>query len=205
MIHTFMRRARRGVALHLRSHERRTGPRRRRTHTAHLYPQHTHARSAHSRALVRRLKPLLVCFFAPLSRWCRCGRHAQVAGHGTGSRHRLCLGRTYTSVRALGAASRRPARAIASGGEGGGARPRAADEQLVGGVKGVCVLPSRMEGGRGVRGDARAASRGCIRARSRCAQAACRGEDATEIGGRGARSSSLNQLMRTRGPGIKPE
>ena len=65
------------------------------------------------------------------------------------------------SERASGAASRRPARAIASGGEGGGARPRAADEQLVGGGQGVCVLPSRTEGVRGMRGDARAASRGC--------------------------------------------
>ena len=36
------------------------------------------------------------------------------------------------------AASRSPARAIASGGEGGGARPRAADAQLVGGGEGVC-------------------------------------------------------------------
>ena len=42
---------------------------------------------------------------------------------------------------ATGAASRSPARAIASGGEGRGARPRAADEQLVGGGQGVCALP----------------------------------------------------------------
>ena len=45
------------------------------------------------------------------------------------------------------AASRSPARAIASGGEGRGARPRAADEQLVGGGQGVCVLPES-KGGR---------------------------------------------------------
>jgi len=54
------------------------------------------------------------------------------------------------------AASRSPARAIASGGEGRGARPRAADEQLVGGGQGVCVLPESKggrvyNGGRGVR------------------------------------------------------
>ena len=44
------------------------------------------------------------------------------------------------------ATSRSPARAIASGGEGRGARPRATDGQLVGGGQGVCVLPSRREG-----------------------------------------------------------
>jgi len=54
------------------------------------------------------------------------------------------------------AASRSPARAIASGGEGRGARPRAADEQLVGGGQGVCALPESKggrvyNGGRGVR------------------------------------------------------
>eukprot|EP00964_Phaeocystis_antarctica_P054729 scaffold32205_cov65-Phaeocystis_antarctica.AAC.3 len=38
------------------------------------------------------------------------------------------------------AASRTPARAIASRGEGRGARPRATDEQLVGVGQGVCVL-----------------------------------------------------------------
>jgi len=39
------------------------------------------------------------------------------------------------------AASRSPARAIASGGEGRGARPRAADDLLVAGGQGVCALP----------------------------------------------------------------
>ena len=43
------------------------------------------------------------------------------------------------------AGPRSPARAIASGGEGRGARPRATDEQLVGGGQGVCGLPSRKE------------------------------------------------------------
>eukprot|EP00964_Phaeocystis_antarctica_P130684 scaffold94562_cov58-Phaeocystis_antarctica.AAC.1 len=42
--------------------------------------------------------------------------------------------------------SRTPARAVASRGEGRGARPRATDEQLVGVRQGVCVLPSRREG-----------------------------------------------------------
>jgi hypothetical protein len=56
----------------------------------------------------------------------------------------------HLGERASVAASRPPARAIASGGEGGGARPRAADEQLVGGGEGVCVLPSRKEGVCGV-------------------------------------------------------
>jgi len=45
------------------------------------------------------------------------------------------------------AASRSPARAKASGGEGRGAHPRAADEQLVGGGQGVCALPES-KGGR---------------------------------------------------------
>ena len=91
-------------------------------------------------------QPLLVCFVAPLSLRCRCGRHAHIAGCGMGSRHGICPGRTHTSMRASGAASRRPARVIASAGEGGGARPRAAHEQLVGGGQGGCVLPSRTEG-----------------------------------------------------------
>jgi hypothetical protein len=49
------------------------------------------------------------------------------------------------------AASRSPARAIASGGEGRGAHPRAADEQLVGGGQGVCALPES-KGGRAYNG-----------------------------------------------------
>ena len=182
----FVRRARRGVALRLRSHERRHCT----SSSAHSYStslsaQHTHMLDRHSRALVRQPQPLLVCFVAPLSRRCRCGRHAHVAGYGTGSRHRLCLGRTHTSVRASGAASRRPARAIAGGGEGGGARPRAADEQLVGGGQGVCALPSRKEGVRGImRGDARAASRGCA-GRDRGASSACRSVGVTAVWGAG--------------------
>ena len=44
------------------------------------------------------------------------------------------------------AASRSPDRVIASEGEGRGARPCAADEQLVGGGQGVCSLP-RVERG----------------------------------------------------------
>jgi hypothetical protein len=50
------------------------------------------------------------------------------------------------------AASRSPARAIASGGEGRGARPRAADDQLVGGGQGVCALPES-KGGRVIGGE----------------------------------------------------
>ena len=46
------------------------------------------------------------------------------------------------------AASRSPARVIVSGGEGRSARPRAADEQLVGGGQGVCVLCRESKGGR---------------------------------------------------------
>eukprot|EP00964_Phaeocystis_antarctica_P117124 scaffold80963_cov72-Phaeocystis_antarctica.AAC.1 len=55
------------------------------------------------------------------------------------------------------AASRTPARAVASRGEGRGARPRATDEQLVGIGQGVCVLPSRKAG---VRCGARCGPRG---------------------------------------------
>ena len=191
----FVRRARRGVWRSVFcSHERRaTAPRRRRTPTAHLYPQHTHARSAlsstcHAAAAAARL------FSSPRS---HVGvgvvaTHILIAGYGTGSRHGLCLGRTHTSVRASGAASRRPARAIASGGEGGGARPRAADEQLVGGGEGKCPLPSRKEGVRGImraRGDARAASRGCA-GRDRGASSACRSVGVTAVWGAGGAASS---------------
>ena len=177
-----MRRARRGAALGLRSHmSAATAPRRRRTPTQHISisAAHTCYTSQHSRALVRQLRPLLVTLvssrFAALSRRCRCGRHAHIAGCGTGSRHRLCLGRTHTSVRAsvisvasgvisqviadpgvlwgiavaCGAAIRGPSRPTAweiVRGKGrvavpvniavvivAVARPRAADEQLVGG------------------------------------------------------------------------
>jgi hypothetical protein len=51
------------------------------------------------------------------------------------------------------AASRSPARAKASGGEGRGARPRAADEQLVGGGQGVCALRRVERGGVYIMGD----------------------------------------------------
>ena len=169
-----------------------TGPRRRRTLLQHISIRtaHTHARSALASTCSGSRSRCSFVFVAPLSRRCRCGRHAQVAGCGTGSRHRLCLGRTHTSVRASGAASRRPARAIAGGGEGGGARPRAADEQLVGGGEGVCALPRRKEGVRGMRGDARAASRGCTGAIAVQNQHA--GERARDcrFGGQGAGSSA---------------
>ena len=75
-------------------------------------------------------------------------RHTHIAGCGPANRrHRFCSV-TRTSMRDLvrRAGSRTPARAIASGGEGRVARPRATDEQLVGGGQGVCVLPSRREG-----------------------------------------------------------
>ena len=84
-------------------------------------------------------------------------------------------------------ASRSPARAIASGGEGRGARPRAADEQLVGGGQFVCALPESKGGrvyygGRGVRAGRR--ERGYEAAAS-----ACTGRD-SRLGGQGhARSA----------------
>ena len=80
------------------------------------------------------------------------------------------------AISATCAASRTPARAIASRGEGRGARPRATDEQLVGVVQGVCALPSRKEGmccGR----------RYGPRGRATVAQAACRGEGSTADSG----------------------
>jgi len=55
--------------------------------------------------------------------------------------------------------SRSPARAIASGGEGRGARPRAADEQLVGGGQGVCALPRVERGACKIGGEVRAGRR----------------------------------------------
>ena len=88
----------------------------------------------------------------------------------TGSRHRLCPGRTL-SVRASAAAARGPSRrtawAIASRDEGGGVRPRALDELLVGVGQGVCIrtiLPSCKEG---IRHDTHKAPTASIRARSR--------------------------------------
>ena len=53
-----------------------------------------------------------------------------------------------------------PARAIASRGEGRGARPGATDEQLVGVGQGVCVLPNR-KGAYGAGRGARAVGGGC--------------------------------------------
>ena len=85
------------------------------------------------------------------------------------------------------AASRSPARAIASGGEGRGARPRAADEQLVGGGQGVCALPES-KGGRVIGGKVRAGrrERGYEAAASACARS---GPD-SRLGGQGhARSA----------------
>eukprot|EP00964_Phaeocystis_antarctica_P120706 scaffold84455_cov57-Phaeocystis_antarctica.AAC.1 len=70
-------------------------------------------------------------------------RHTQIAGCGrASSRHRFCPV-THTSMRASiwrdgrGAVSRNPARAVASRGEGKGARPCATDRQLVGVREGV--------------------------------------------------------------------
>ena len=186
-----MRRARRGVALRLRSHERRhRTPRRRRTPTAHLYPQHTHARSAFS-STCQAAAAAARLFSSPLSH-VGVGVDATHISCGLWYRQppRLCLGRTHTSVRASGAASRRPARVIASGGEGRGARPRAADEQLVGGGEGVCPLPSRKEGVRGImRGDARAASCGCT-GRDRGASSMHEGVGVTAVWGAGGAGRS---------------
>ena len=83
------------------------------------------------------------------------------------------------------AASRSPARAIASGGEGRGARPRAADEQLVGGGQGVCDLPES-KGGRVIGGEVRAGRR---ERGYEAAATACTGPD-SRLGGQGhARSA----------------
>ena len=75
------------------------------------------------------------------------------------------------AISATCAASRSPARAVASKGEGRGARPRATDGQLVGGGQGVCVLPES-KGGHGVRG------RGVM-----AVQAACMGRARLKAGG----------------------
>ena len=126
MISHFMRRARRGVALRLRTMSSAQTP----TAQSSLSTAHTCTRSALS-STCQAAAAIARFFFAPLSRWCRCGRHAHVAGCGTGSRHGLCPGRTHTSVRTSGAGVRWPslitAWAIASAGgplgdEGGGAR-----------------------------------------------------------------------------------
>ena len=57
------------------------------------------------------------------------------------------------AISATCAVSRTPARAIASRGEGRGARPGATDEPLVGVGQGVCALPSRKEGTCAMRGE----------------------------------------------------
>ena len=86
--------------------------------------------------------------------------------------------------------------AIARGGEGGGACPRAADEQLVGGGEGFCVLPSRKEGVRGImRGDAPGASRGCM-GRDRGASSACRSVGVTAVWGAGGAASRHRQSIK---------
>ena len=81
-------------------------------------------------------------------------RDTIIAGWGRASTRRsFCPVRvthTSTSMRASpsvrragrGAAFRTPARAVASRGEGRGARPRATDEQLIGVGQGVCPPPS---------------------------------------------------------------
>ena len=50
---------------------------------------------------------LLVCLIAPLSRRCRCGRHAHVAGCGTGSRQDSASAARTPRGEGSGAASRR--------------------------------------------------------------------------------------------------
>eukprot|EP00964_Phaeocystis_antarctica_P009639 scaffold5248_cov49-Phaeocystis_antarctica.AAC.2 len=65
---------------------------------------------------------------------------------GCNSRNTLRQSRAHICSRSSGAASRTPARAIASRGEGRVAPPRATDEQLVGVGQGVCGLSSRKEG-----------------------------------------------------------
>jgi hypothetical protein len=88
------------------------------------------------------------------------------------------------------AASRSPARAIAmiaSGGEGRGARPRAADEQLVGGGQGGCVLPRVERGACNIGGEVRAGRR---ERGYEVAASACTGPDSQKAGGQGhARSA----------------
>ena len=79
-ITSFMRRARRGVALHLRSHKRRHS---RTSSSAHSYSTslsepHTCLHLGTLEHLSGQPQPLLVCFVAPLSRRCRCGRHAHI-------------------------------------------------------------------------------------------------------------------------------
>ena len=94
------------------------------------------------------------------------------------------------------AASRSPARAIASGGEGRGARPRAADEQLVAGRQGVCVLPES-KGGRVIGGGVRAGRR---ERGYGAAATACTGPDSYPtqgLGAKGTRGESAPGTWRT--------
>ena len=188
-----MRRARRGVALRLCPRERR--------HRTLPHSYSTSLSAAHT-CYIGTLEHLSGscsrCSFGslPLS-------HVGVGVDAThtlravvhGSRHRLCPGRTHTSMRASGAGIRGPsptAWAIVRG-KGRVARPRAADEQLVFVGQGACALPSRKEGVQGMRGDARAASRWCT-GRDRGARSVPgRGRetaDRLQIGGRCAGSSA---------------
>ena len=133
-----------------------------------------------SAALVRLSPPCTVSSLPPPTLVGVGVRHMQIAGWSRASGRRRICPVTHTSIRASvrRAASRTPAQAIVSRGEGRGARPRATDEQLVGVVQGVCALPSRKEGmccGR----------RYGPRGRATVAQAACRGEGSTAVSGAG--------------------
>ena len=90
-----------------------------------------------------------------------------------------------------GAGPRPPARAISSGGEGRGARPRATGEQLVRVGQGVCVLPSR----EGVRGELLRAER-CGRRRATAAQAAYKEGMRCKVGRRQRRRAKAVQAQR---------
>eukprot|EP00964_Phaeocystis_antarctica_P032219 scaffold18260_cov57-Phaeocystis_antarctica.AAC.3 len=78
----------------------------------------------------------------------------------------------FTARQAALASPHERASLISVRGEGRGARPRATDEQLVGGGQGVCALPSRKEG---MRCAGRGAAREGGRRRATAVHAACRG------------------------------
>ena len=111
-------------------------------------PTHVDRHLSGSAALVRlsrRPKP----FLHPLPPHVGVGfRHTQIAGWGRASGRRRFYPVAHLDVEGSGqrAASRTPARAVASRGKGRVAPPRATDQQLVGVGQGVCGLPGRREG-----------------------------------------------------------
>jgi len=93
-----------------------------------------------------------------------------------------------------------PARDIASGVEGRGAHPRAADEQLVGGGQGVCVLPES-KGGRVYNGGRGACWEAGERVRGGSDGMHARGPTLKRLGAKGTRGAHVEHAVHGRDSG----